>query len=231
MKEKWVTEDCTKAKIWYTIFKAYNSLRYQTVFFFLFLWQMTSIAVFFCTPLQSQTIILQDLHRSDRSVQLHCIICSPHLTFYFKLPFVMNVLLICPAPVKRSPWPVQILPCSLCHFAFELAASFLLCWPCRFQFSGLLIAPRLLLEVLTPAKTGWRPSVCRSDHWHWYSPVSGCGSTTRQPAFTLSYINNLFFSLKSEFRLKFSTTYIKPGACGCHTSELIEKLGPEVPWF
>lgn len=202
MKEKWVKEDCTKAKIWYT----YNLLRYQTVFFF-FLWQMTSIAVFFCTPLQSQTIILQDLHRS---VQLHCIICSPHLTFYFKLPFVMNVLLIYPAPVKRSLWPVQIFPCSLCHFAFELAASFLLCWPCRFQFSGLLIAPCLLLEVLTLAPTGWRPSVCRSDHWHWYSPVSGCGSTTRQPAFTLSYINNMFFSLKSEFRLKFSTTYIKP---------------------
>lgn len=157
-----------KSKILYTIIKAYNALRYQSIAFlcdrwpgFLFFSALLSCLkqFFFRTHIALSSFTVSFAHLiwhfiSNRPVSW--IFCLSLLPLSRSQHVQFKSMLRC-----SSPWSF------LCvFFAFDPAASFLLCCPCRFQFSALLITPRLILEVLTPAPTGWRPSVCRSDHWH-----------------------------------------------------------------
>lgn len=87
--------------------------------------------------------------------------------------------------------------CSILHLNLQHPSCSAV--PAGFSLLDSLIASYLFVVDLTLIPTGWRPSVCRSDHWQWYNAVSDCGSATRQPAFTPSYINSLIVQLQKPF--------------------------------
>lgn len=134
------------------------------------------------------------------SVCLSIIFFSIHLSFFQNpLSFIRLFQLTCLFRISSPP--------QIYQNHFKLSSSPLFCpfdfddglplWgPCMFRFPSLVTAFCLVLEALRWDPARWRPSVSRSDraecgcntgsgHWHWHSLVSGYGSATTQPAFTL----------------------------------------------
>lgn len=192
-EEKWVTEDCAKAK--------YHTLSSKLTIH----WDIKAL-VFLVTDDLDRCFFLHSSpvwNNSSSGLASLCPGSEHHLLtssdISFQTVLLMNFLLICPVPVKSLHVQFKSMlrctsPCSFpwFHFAFEPVASFLLCSPCRFHFTGLLIAPCLFLEVLTPAPTGWRPSVCRSDRTAALAVTTGSGTVwclavAAQPGSQLSH--------------------------------------------
>lgn len=171
------------------------------------LWQMTSITVFFLhsSPVSNNSSGLASLCPGSE----HHLLTSSDISFQAVLSHEFSAHLSCPCQ------EVSMSSSNPCLDALLLALFFVpFCiWTCSIVSAllsvqvSLLRTPHRTLSLSGSPHTGsnwlkairlqiWQDCSTGSDHWLWYSPVSGCGSTTRQPAFTPSYINSLIVQLQ-----------------------------------
>lgn len=183
--------------------------------FLLYICTALLFPLFFCHPLCCLSLTIS-LHLS---VYLSITFFSIPLSFFQPLSFLSLCFLsssacsvfpsppqICPSlpflliPPKPSPHILvpSVLSVPFCrHYLWHQSRSAV---PACLSSHHLSLHFLLVLEALRWDPARWRPSARRSDraeygcntgsgHWHWHSPVSGYGGTTRQPnrqpAFTL----------------------------------------------
>lgn len=188
-EEKWVTEDCAKAK--------YHTLSSKLTIH----WDIKAL-VFLVTDDLDRCFFLHSSPVSNNSSGLaslcpgseHHLLTPSDISFQTVLSHEFSAHLSCPCQ------EVSMSSSNPCLDTLLLALFFVpFCiWTCSIVSAllslqvSLLIAPCLFLEVLTLAPTGWRPSVCRSDRTAALAVTTGSGTVrclavAAQPGSQLSH--------------------------------------------